>query len=170
MKTLYFLRHAKAEPGGSAVADPDRILSRRGQEACALMGAYMKSKAYVPACALTSPSARTKETLERVAAAAGWNIPNRFDDRLYLATAEEILCTIQTIENNAHSLIVVGHNPGMHHIALLLSEPVQNRLRTALELKYPTCTLTVMRFECKEWQEIAPGKGKLLDFVTPEAL
>jgi phosphohistidine phosphatase len=170
MKTLYFLRHAKAESGTKDISDPERVLSSRGREACALMGAYMKTKVFIPAFVLCSPAARTKETSELIAAAADIKISPRFEDTLYLATAEEILRAVHTVDDDVSSVMVVGHNPGMHHIALLLCEPRHTRLRDTLELKYPTCALSVLRFDSKRWQDIATGEGTLVDFVTPEDL
>jgi len=168
MKTLYLLRHAKAEPGTKVISDRDRVLSARGREACDAVGAYMKAKEYLPAFMLSSPSARTKETLEHVAKALGpKNVAHRFEESLYLATAGEILHAVQSLGDDIASAMVVGHNPGMHHLSLLLSEPRHTKLRTTLELKYPTCALAVLRFATKSWASIAPGFATLADFVTP---
>src|SRR5262249_20263768 len=65
MKTLYLLRHAKAEPGGPELTDTARPLSARGREACPRMGAYMRRCGYDPALVLCSASHRTRETWER---------------------------------------------------------------------------------------------------------
>jgi phosphohistidine phosphatase len=170
MKTLYLLRHAKAEPGSKDISDPERALSSRGWEAAAAMGAYMKAKGYSPAFVLSSPSARTKETLELVAKAAGMVLKHRFENTLYLATAEEILRAVHAVGDDVPSVMVVGHNPGMHHIALLLSEVRKSDARSALELKFPTCALAVLRFGVPSWERIAPGEGVLTDFVTPDEL
>jgi phosphohistidine phosphatase len=170
MKTLYLLRHAKAEPGSKVISDQERTLSARGREACIQMGAYMKAKHYAPALALASPSARTRETLERVADATGATFAHRFDNTLYLATAEEIVRALGGVDGDVASVMVVGHNPGMHHAALLLSEPEHTKLRTALELKYPTCALAVLQFDAGRWEGVAAGEGALIDFVTPEEL
>lgn len=170
MKTLYLLRHAKAEPGGKEISDPERTLSSRGREACAVVGAYMKAKHYMPAFALSSPSNRTRETLELVAQAMGIKPAHRFEDTLYLATAEEILRAVQALPDSVPSAMLVGHNPGMHHISLLLSNPARTKLRASLELKYPTCALAALRFDAASWEDVAPGEGQLIDFVVPGEL
>jgi phosphohistidine phosphatase len=167
MKTLYLLRHAKAEPGSKVISDPERVLAPRGHEACAIIGAYMRAKAYVPDFVLASPSGRTKETFELVAKAAGIAPMHRFEDALYLATAEDLLRAIHKTDDAIPSLMLVGHNPGMHHISLLLAESRPAPLRKALELKYPTCALAVLWFETRRWKEVSAGRGKLIDFVTP---
>jgi phosphohistidine phosphatase len=170
MKTLYLLRHAKAEPGTKDTRDPDRKLSVRGREACALMGAYMRAKSCNPVLVLCSPSARTRETLDLVSLEAGIRPTQRFEESLYLATAEDILRGVQGADDAADSVMVIGHNPGMHHLALLLSEPQRSKLRALLELKFPTCAFAALRFDCERWQEVGPGEGTLMDFVTPGEL
>jgi phosphohistidine phosphatase len=167
MKTLYLLRHAKAEPASKVISDQERSISARGHTACLAIGDYMKSKRYLPQFALCSPSARTRETLECVSEAASLIIEHRFENSLYLATAEEILNAIHSVSDDLDSLIIVGHNPGMHHAALLLAETNPGPLRATLELKYPTCALAGLRFACDRWRYIAANKGKLIDFVTP---
>jgi phosphohistidine phosphatase len=168
VKTLYLLRHAKADPAARGAADIDRPLSSRGRDACVDMAAYMKKKRYVPACALSSPSARTRETLERICAASGFTIPERIIDKLYLAEADEIVHYVRLVSDAVDSVMVVGHNPGMHHAALMLSGPDQTRLRHMLELKYPTGTLCILRFAAAHWGDIAEGGGELVDFAVPQ--
>jgi phosphohistidine phosphatase len=170
MKTLYLLRHAKAEPAGKDGNDQDRVLSLRGVEACATVGSYMKSKGYLPEIVLSSTSARTRETFEQVKAALGITPKARFEDKLYLAEAETIIKHVQSVDHGVSSVMVVGHNPGMHHAALLLSEPGREKLRLELELKYPTCALTVLQFDAEDWKEVTQGKGRLADFITPAEL
>lgn len=170
MKTLYLLRHAKAEPGGKDLDDRDRPLSARGREACLAMGRYMKAHVYAPSLALSSPSLRTRETLAQVLQAGDMQVPERFIDKLYLATADEILHYVRLVSDKLSSVMVVGHNPGMHHAALVLAASERTELRRMLELKYPTGTLTVLHFSTGHWHDVAPGQGELLDFVAPQSL
>jgi len=170
MKTLYLLRHAKAEPGGKSLSDRDRPLSARGRDACLAMGAYIKARAYAPSLVLSSPSLRTRETSERMLLSADIQAPERCIDKLYLATADEILHYVRLVSDKLPSVMVVGHNPGMHHVSLVLAVPQRTSLRMMLELKYPTGTLAVLRFACDHWQDVAPGEGELVDFITPQSL
>lgn len=170
MKTLHLLRHAKAESGAKDISDRERKLSVRGREACILVGEYLKKKDYLPDLVLCSPSVRTRETLERVATAMAVRFKHRFENTLYLAAAETILRVIQTADDAADAVMVIGHNPGMHHIALLLCEPQRSKLRALLELKFPTCALAVLRFDCERWADVAAKEGTLVDFVTPGEL
>ena len=170
MKTLYLLRHAKAESGAIEAGDRDRVLAPRGHEACAAIGAYMKSKSYTADAIICSSAARTRETLALVASAAGLLAAPRYEDALYLATAEEVLQAVGQETPSASCVLVVGHNPGMHHLALMMSTPRRTKLRQSLELKYPTCSLTVLTFDSQSWNAIEPGQGELVDFITPDDL
>jgi phosphohistidine phosphatase len=170
MKTLYLLRHAKAEAGSRELSDRNRPLSPRGQEACVAIGAYMKKRDYKPALVLSSPSVRTLDTSIRVREAADIHIPEREIDKLYLATADEILYYVRLVSDKLPSAMVVGHNPGMHHAALDLAKPERTELRRQLELKYPTGTLTVLRFDVQHWQDIAKEKGEIIDFASPQSV
>jgi phosphohistidine phosphatase len=169
MKTLYLLRHAKAIAAGGGVGDEARPLSERGREACGLIGAYMQQKAYAPARVLSSTSVRTRQTVKGVfseleAEAVQWV------DALYLAGPEKILQIVQNRGGDAQSVMVVGHNPGLHVLALALASPTHTELRMMLEMKYPTGALCVLRFEVDDWQDIAPGSAELVDFVAPREL
>jgi hypothetical protein len=55
----------------------------------------------------------------------------------------------------------------MHHLALTLAQPTSTDLHRELELKYPTGTLTALKFPVETWHEIASGGGELTDFMVP---
>jgi len=167
LKTFYILRHAKAEPSNSTIEDIDRNLAVRGREACETVGKYMKAKQYAPEFVLCSSANRTRETFELVMKAARLTPAHEFAKSIYMATADEILHQLHAADDNFKSLMVVGHNPGMHHLALIMAQPMSSSLHATLELKYPTAALTVLRFADHYWKDILPGSGELLDFMTP---
>ena len=68
MRRLLLLRHAKAERSQPGGRDHDRILSKRGRNDAAAVGAYLVRHRLVPDRALVSTSARTRETWTLVAA------------------------------------------------------------------------------------------------------
>lgn len=175
MRTLYLLRHAKAEQGNALLVDEDRPLAPRGREACERIGEYMKAKSYWPNLVLCSSSARTRETLKLVSEHYGKDFPVTLEKKLYLATPGEMLAQIHNASDEAASLMLVGHNPGMHHLAALLASTEHasakhNKLRMELDVKYPTGALCVIEFDAKHWNNIAPDSGVLTDYVTPSSL
>lgn len=167
MKTLYLMRHAKAEQAASKEEDINRNLSVPGREACEVVGVYMKNKGYNPGLVLCSAASRTRETFEMVMKYSAIAPQYEFLKELYNTTAEELIRRLRFIDDDVESVMIVGHNPVMHNLAMVLAQPGDGDLRMKLELKYPTGALTVLRFEVSSWNGIVPGNGKLLDFMVP---
>lgn len=169
MKTVYLLRHAKAEMAAGNQQDIDRKLAPAGREACSIMGVYLNEKGYLPDFVLCSSAARTQETFELTMAAAGISPPHQIDKRLYATTVEQIIARLKLLNDDLGAVLVVGHNPVVHQLALTLARPAENELRSALEMKYPTGALTVLRFAVDFWDDIGHWKGELADFMRPSA-
>jgi len=97
-----------------------------------------------------------------------------YREALYLAEAAKILAAIRGAPAAVPSLMMVGHNPGLEALATLLArEPVRRKERArheALEEKFPTCALAILDFDVGRWRDVAPGTGKLVDFVRPKDL
>lgn len=167
MKTLYILRHAKTEPADAAQDDISRRLSPLGREACEWIGAYIKLKKYLPSLVLCSPSKRTSETYDLVMQSAGVTPLCKYEKKLYLATPEKIIDCLHDVNSDVDSLMIIGHNPGMHQLAFSLAQPVGSDLYSALGLKYPPGALTVLKFPVKAWLQVLPGEGELVDFMVP---
>lgn len=170
MKTLYLLRHAKTESAKATEGDIDRKLTPRGIDASKTVGSYLRERGYNPAFVICSPARRTRETFELVMRSAGLAPPHRFEKVIYLATIDKIMDQITKMDDHIKSLMIVGHNPGMHHLAITLAQPENTDMRTTLALKYPTGALTVLRFAVDSWKSIEPGEGELIDFATPDSL
>ncbi len=170
MKTLYLLRHAKAEPGGFTLNDEDRPLSARGREACITIGSYIRKHRYTPEIVLCSSSIRTRETLERIEDFFATSPQVKLEKKLYLAAPGEMLAQIHALADEFSSAMLIGHNPGMHHLAALLSSSEATKLRMEIEIKYPTSALAVITFKTQTWKAVAPDSGTLEDFITPKGL
>ncbi len=68
------------------------------------------------------------------------------------------------------SLLVIGHNPGMHNLALKVTERGPKRYLDLLEEKFPTCALAVLECDIDSWKQLVPGISFLTHFVTPKTL
>jgi len=119
MRRLILLRHAKAEPRSLGVDDFDRGLTERGRRDAALMGKVMAREGLVPDLALVSPARRTEETW-RLAAEPFPAAREKLIDALYDAPSAVIRASIGEASGEAEALIVVGHNPGLHEVAVQL--------------------------------------------------
>ena len=170
MRRLMLLRHAKSDWSAPGARDRDRPLSARGREAAPKMGAYMARHALVPDLIVASPATRVEETLEHVLPAFKEPPKIRRDDRLYETGANTLLAVIKETPRSAHSLLLVGHNPGLAELASLLMASGDVEARQQLIEKFPTGALAVIDFPLDAWDQLHPKAGRLDRFVVPRAL
>lgn len=169
MLTLSLFRHAKSSWADPALDDFDRPLGQRGLDAAPAMAAFMAREGIRPDLVLCSPARRTRDTLALVEGSIG-NPPATFPDKLYLPSAETLMALIQAVEDSVGHLMVVGHNPGLHALAVTLMRPHAGAPAKALTAKLPTAGLAVLTFPAKSWRAIAASSGQLSLFMTPKRL
>lgn len=163
LKTLYILRHAKAAPEDGE-GDGERPLTKRGRKAAATLGEYLAGLQPPPRLVLCSSSRRTRETLDEVLPALERAPQLVYEDALYLASASRLLDRLQRLPEAADSVLLIGHNPGLHQLAAALaSEP------GALAEGFPTAALAVLRVASR-WSALRAHQAKLVDFKTPKSL
>ena len=114
MKNLYLLRHAKSSWDDFALKDFDRPLSTRGIQDADLMGNFFKSKRKGLDLVVSSPSKRTKETLDHFFNKTTQNII--FDETIYHSSEQNIYSVLKHIEEDIKSLMIVGHNPSITNL------------------------------------------------------
>ena len=168
MKTLTLLRHAKSSWNDPIERDFDRPLNARGRRAARTVGREMRAQGLSFDRVLASPAVRVVETLEDVADGYGGPLTPEFDRRIYLATPEILLELVQQADDQAATLLVIGHNPGLERLALLLSKA--GDLRKEIEVKYPTATLTQIEFAVDRWSDVVEGAGTIARFIRPRDL
>ena len=66
--------------------------------------------------------------------------------------------------------MVVGHNPGMHELALALTGGGDAAGRRALADNLPTSGLAIFDFAIDDWNDVAFRRGRLVLFVSPKLL
>jgi phosphohistidine phosphatase len=119
MQRLILMRHGKAEKASLAIDDIDRHLTERGIEDARVMGAVLRKQALIPDLALVSSAIRTQETW----AAVSEGFPNvrvQVRQGLYLASVGHLREVVERMSAPEETLMVVGHNPGLHDLALRL--------------------------------------------------
>jgi phosphohistidine phosphatase len=169
MKTLTLLRHAKSGWDDPVSRDFDRPLNPRGRRAARTVGAEMKAQGLAFDLVLASPARRVIETLEEVAAAFG-PIRPRYHERLYLASITALTDIVRGAPEEVRRLLLVGHNPGLEELALILSTREPGGLRGEVELKYPTGTVAEIELPAERWAEVREGSGRIVRFIRPRDL
>jgi len=170
MRRLLLLRHAKTERLTFGGDDRDRKLTARGHNDAPKIGSYMARHALIPERAIVSPATRTRQTWDLIAAAIPTAPRPVYEDRLYDATPRTLLEVIQECGRKASTLIVVGHNPGLHELATMLVASGEVETRQRLSEKFPTSALAVIDFALDDWSRLHPHAGRLDHFVSPRTL
>lgn len=170
MRCLMLLRHAKSVSADPGTRDFDRPLDARGRKDAPKIGAYMARHALLPDQVLVSTAKRTRETWALAAAAFPTTTPVVFDDRLYEAGHNAIFKMIKETAAATHSLLLLGHNPGLHKLAMLLIAAGDVDARERLHEELPTAGLVTIDFPLDDWSKLHPHSGRLDRFVSPRSL
>jgi phosphohistidine phosphatase len=177
MRRLILLRHAKTEHDAPSGQDQDRRLDDRGRLDAAAMGSWIGRHLPVPELVLVSTAVRTQQTWEIVRqaiqdatrTAAQPQVESL--DELYGAEPAQLLQIIRMSEaTDPRQLMVIGHNPGMHELALALAGSGDAAAKKALEDNLPTTGLAILDFAIDDWNEVAFRRGTLVRFTSPKLL
>lgn len=162
MRTLVLMRHAKSDyPEG--VADHDRPLAERGVREAGLAGEWMRQNLPEVGAVLCSSATRTRQTLAR----SGVDAPVSYLDRLYGASPGTVIDEINKVGDDVATLLVVGHEPTMSHLALGLAGPASNRdAAEQIARKYPTSAIAVLHAD-GPWAGLELSGAELVSFHVP---
>ncbi len=168
MKSLTLLRHAKSDWADPALSDFGRPLNARGRRAARAMGREMQSLGLAFDAVVASPAARVVETVAGLAEGYGGALAPAYDERVYLASAGTLLRIVREADDRYDRLLIVGHNPGMERLALLLGRG--GALRDEVAVKYPTAALAEIGLPVAHWRDVGEGAGTLERFIRPRDL
>ncbi|MFP4313777.1 MAG: SixA phosphatase family protein [Alphaproteobacteria bacterium] len=165
MKRLYILRHAQALSTPVGGSDFDRPLAPQGLEDAKALGRKMAKHDYKPDICLYSPALRTTQTLENLELSC--KSVSAVED-MYDANAQRLLDLINNSEDDYASLLLVGHNPAIHELAMRLAgeesaaSPMQRMMQG-----YKPGSLSVFDCPCAVWNDVEYGGNILSDFLEP---
>jgi phosphohistidine phosphatase len=114
-RRLIVLRHAKSDRSGKG-ADHDRPLAVRGRREAVLAGRWLKANAADIDLVVCSSATRARQTWKRAAKELGGDPSLRVEDRLYAATERELMAVVRKLPESAHTVLLVGHNPGLEEL------------------------------------------------------
>lgn len=176
-RTLLLMRHAKsAYPAG--LGDHQRPLNKRGRQEAAVAGDVIRAMTGAPVgsgwpsgsggidMVLCSTAQRTRETLQRT----GIQAPTEFSDAIYEATAPAILDQIRDLGQQAGTVLVIGHAPGIPGLLadLIAQAGLDGTSDQARELfqrrGFPTSAVAVLRTS-QQWAEL--DAAALVDYRIP---
>ncbi|MQA64409.1 MAG: histidine phosphatase family protein [Alphaproteobacteria bacterium] len=165
MKVLYILRHGKSSSTPEGGTDHDRALTHRGKRDAVAVGAEFARRGWVPARALVSSARRTRLTFEHfsrgLAEAGGGTVEECVEPTLYLAPPARILDCLAALDDDLPSVLIIGHNPGLHELACALSAGEESTAAARLTGGFPTCALAVFHCAANDWADIGPRTANL---------
>ncbi len=174
MRRLMLLRHAKTENDAPSGRDQDRRLDDRGRHDAAEIGSWIGRHPPFPDLVLVSPAIRAHQTWDIAWEAMKSLSPEpqvELLPELYGADPAQLLQTIRTAStSDPQRLMLVGHNPGMHELALALAGSGDAAGRNALADNLPTSGFVLFDFPIDDWADVAFRRGKLVLFVSPKLL
>ena len=174
MRRLMLLRHAKTETDAPSGRDQDRRLDDRGRKDAARIGNWIAAHPPFANTVLVSWAVRARQTWDIAWAEMKETVPTprvELLPELYAADTAQLLQSIR--EASAHDpkrLMLVGHNPGMHELALSLAGGGDGAGLTALAHNLPTAGLAIYDFAVDDWDDVAFRRGRLVLFVSPKLL
>jgi phosphohistidine phosphatase len=167
MYRLHLLRHAKSSWDDSTLTDRERPLAPRGRKAAKRIADWAASHDVRPQIVACSSAVRARETLQRVL--PGLGEPEVWTEvSLYAASAETLRARVQALPDEVDEAMLIGHNPGIQELVLLLAE--ESELRDRVAAKLPTGGLATLEADVRGWAEIKPGHMWLSSFVVPRDL
>lgn len=158
MRELILLRHAHAEPGAEGQSDLDRPLSPEGLVEAQAAGRWLAEQGLVPDRVLCSPARRARETLDAVLEVIG-TVEQRLESGIYDATSGT-LAALADANRDAGRLLLIGHNPGLEHLAALMYSGQSGEYRGM-----PTSAVVVLALPVDA--SIEPGVATLSAFWWP---
>jgi phosphohistidine phosphatase len=165
-KRLFLLRHAKSSWDDPSLADHDRPLAARGRRAVKLIAQHLREEAIKPSLVLCSSATRTQQTLEWIMPALA--APEVSIERgLYGASCAALLDRLRRLDDQARSVMLIGHQPAIQELALTLAGDGAELAR--VRGKFPTAALATLLF-VGEWSALGPKSAELVEYVKPKDL
>ena len=132
MRRISLLRHARTEPESSTGRDFDRRLDDQGRDDAVRIGDNMRELGLVPDRIISSPAVRAVMTAELA------GLTPQLDERIYEASAGDLMAILQSMEGQVQSLMLIGHNPGLGRLATILAgSAVAMAPGTLVEIELP---------------------------------
>jgi len=168
MHHLHLLRHAKSDQD-AGVEDHERPLSRSGRETARRVGEGLPAALGTLDLVLCSTALRTRQTAALALSGFAVPPPILYEDALYLAGSAALLRRLRRLAEDAGTVLLIGHNPGLRELAITLASPDSPRHRALASGKFPTSARASLAIQ-SPWATLDRTRHKLVAYVTPKSL
>ncbi|MFF3942062.1 SixA phosphatase family protein [Streptomyces phaeofaciens] len=164
-RRIVLFRHAKAD--WSQETDHERPLADRGRLDAAAAGRSLAATGVAVDLAVCSTAVRTRETWKL----AVQELPHRprtvYEERIYEASPGELIALLNETPEDVHDLVLIGHNPGIHGLAVALAGSVEGDADGRMNAHgFPAASFAVLTFD-GSWKALEPAAATLVDFWAP---
>lgn len=166
---LILVRHAKSAWDDASLADHDRPLALRGAKALPRLRGHLAQTTNPPELVLCSTSRRTVDTFEGIQAALSKDTRIETERTFYDASADTLLDRLQRVDSDIDCAMVIGHNPAVQELAMLLVGVGDHDMRARLRAKLPTGAAVTLSFE-GAWGDLGAGMSRLDDLFVPRPM
>ena len=162
-RTLILIRHTKSNWGDFSEPDFDRPIKKDRIDDAKNMAVKLKELGVEPDLIICSPAKRTRQTVEYFCDKLKYDYDKiQFDKRIYESTAEDVLGVVRETDPGIKTLVVVGHNPSLTHLANMFAENSIDEV--------PTTGVVWLEFAIKSWEIYRQTPCKLKAFLTPKTI
>lgn len=170
MKRLIVVRHAHSPaPASPLLRDFDRPLDDRGRIEGAELGRFLVERAIRPEEALVSAARRTRESWDLLAPLCDPGVAVSFREDLYSAGADELLESIRGVEGDPRTVLLLGHNPGVHELSIRLAGRREGFEDLGRLAGFPPASAAVIDLPLEDWSRIRFGTGTCFALFHPSA-
>ncbi|GAB3332244.1 phosphohistidine phosphatase SixA [Larkinella ripae] len=162
-KTLYLVRHAKAEDRASFQRDHDRELVPEGIMAAARVGRHLAGLGIKPDCLISSTANRAKDTGKVMAEQLHLNPEHlELEAKLFDGGPKAYMAAVNGMNPNCESVMLFGHNPDISYFAEFLTHADVGSMSKG--------AVAIIEFEGLEWAEVSGRTGRLVDLISPKKI
>lgn len=166
MRTLLLIRHAEAVNPTIGGVDYERVLTAYGLEQAFTLGQLLVKHDLKPEYVLCSGATRTRQTLDRICEGGDFtSLDVTYKEQIYKNGPDWLLEMISMTDDNVQTLMVIGHNPTVHTLAVTLAggSPAARMISDS----YPPATVSVITFE-GDWLDFRRTARQLERVISPD--
>jgi phosphohistidine phosphatase len=164
-RTLVIVRHAKSS-WDFDVDDHERPLSARGRRDAEALGRLLSQRSLRPDLVLCSTATRTRQTWEYAKVGGATSGEVQYLRDIYHAWVPELLSMIREVPDEIHTLLVLGHAPGIPDLVEHLCIRTDSPDWAQMDSKFPTSALAIVNAP-GPWAELGKDRAELSSFIVP---
>lgn len=168
-RTVLLLRHAKSSWDDPSLDDHERPLNARGVRAARLVARHLATEDVSVDLVLCSTAVRARQTLDHILGSVG-RPEVRIEAGIYHADAMALWTRLREVHDLVTSVLMVGHNPTIQQLAVLLAGDGDEAALEQMHQKFPTAALATIDLEAKSWGALEQAGGRLRSFTVPSSL